>query len=111
MIIDEIKPYSFRYRVIIVLFVIDLFAWLLAGFSMYYIKYSREAMDIICLFSLITAGSGMTSVKNVKVSLQYLLACLAVIFIPILIYGDKVPGTSSQTGTLIHAKELYPLTS
>ena len=88
MIIDELKPYSFRYRVIIVLFVIDLFAWLLAGFSMYYIKYSREAMDIICLFSLITAGSGMTSVKNVKVSLQYLLACLAVIFIPILIYGD-----------------------
>lgn len=88
MILEELKPYPLRYKVVVLLFVIDLFAWLLAGFSMYYIKYSREAMDIVCLLSLLTLGSGMTSVKNVKLSLQYLGVCLVIMFIPILIYGD-----------------------
>lgn len=88
MILNELKAYPLRYKFVIILFVIDLFAWLLAGFSMYYIKYSREAMDIICLFSLIIAGTGMISSKNVKLASGYLFACLVIILIPVVMYGD-----------------------
>ena len=88
MLFEQLKSYPFRYKAVILLFVIDLFAWLLAGFSMYYIKYSREAMDFLCLLSLLTVGSGMSSAKYTKLSMQYLSVCLAIIFIPILVYGD-----------------------
>lgn len=88
MFFDEIKAAPLRYKIVIILFVLDLFAWLLAGFSMYYIRYCREAMDIICLFSLAIVGSGMVSIKYVKMALSYMMVCLAIMLIPIVAYGD-----------------------
>ena len=88
MIFNQIKAYPLRYKIVILLFVLDLFAWLLAGFSMYYIKYSREVMDIICLVALALLGSGMASSKNVKLSFRYMMVCITIILIPIMFYGD-----------------------
>ena len=88
MVINELKLYPLKQRFIILLFVVDIFAWLLAGFSSYYIQYSRESMDLVCLFSLFIAGKGMTSRKCINLSTQYFIICLSIILIPIIIYGD-----------------------
>lgn len=88
MVLNELKCFSVGHRFVIALFVIDVFAWLLAGFSSYYIKYSKESMDLICLFSLIISGSGMISKKNFEISLRYMFVCLSIILIPIVFYGD-----------------------
>ena len=88
MVLNELKHYPVRHRFVITLFVVDVFAWLLAGFSSYYLKYSRESLDLLCLFFLFVLGSGMASKKNVRISIKYLSVCLAIILIPLLFYGD-----------------------
>lgn len=89
MEISNIKQYPANYRFVIAIFVIDIFAWLIAPFSKYYIIPNMEVYsDVLCMLSLITLGKGMSSAKNGIIARNYMVACLAIILIPIFFYGD-----------------------
>lgn len=88
MIFNVLKQYNAQQRVVILLFVLDIFAWLVAPFSKYSFSNMQIYSDIVCLLSLVFIGKGMTSNAYVNISLKYLFACLAIIFLPVVIYGD-----------------------
>ena len=88
MIFNVLNSYTVRQRAVILLFVLDVFAWLVAPFSKYSFSNMEIYSDIVCLLSLVFIGKGMTSNANVNLSLKYLLACLAIILIPVVVYGD-----------------------
>lgn len=88
MIFNVLTQYNAQQRVVILLFVLDVFAWLVAPFSKYYFSNMEIYSDIACLLSLVFIGKGMTSNANVNISLKYLFACIAIILIPVVIYGD-----------------------
>lgn len=84
-----LKPYPANHRFVIVIFVIDIFAWLIAPFSRYYIIPNMEVLfDMLCFLSLITIGQDMTSSKNRNFAIRYMMACLAIILLPVLFHGD-----------------------
>ena len=88
MIFKVLNSYTVRQRVVILLFVIDVFAWLVAPFSKYYFSNMEIYSDIVCLLSLFFLGGGMTSKHNINISIKYLMACLAIIVIPVVVHGD-----------------------
>lgn len=88
MLFKVLEKYPVSQRIVISLFVFDLFAWLVAPFSKYYVSNIEVYSDLACLASLFILGKGMCSEQNINISLRYFFACLAIIFIPILGYGD-----------------------
>lgn len=82
------EHYPISQRIVIFLFVFDLFAWLVAPFSKYYVSHIEVYSDLACLASLIFLGNGICSGKNIEISVYYFFVCIAIIIIPVFLYGD-----------------------
>ena len=75
-------------KIVIALFVIDIFANLLAPFSKYYISNIEVYLDIMCFFTVLTNKNILISTKNIDIALKYFVACGLIIFIPIICFGN-----------------------
>ena len=89
MVAKAFNQYPVTKKIVMTIFIVDIFAWLIAPFSKYYIIPNMEVLlDILCFLSLITIGPVMISSKNRNIALRYMMACLAIIFLPIFFHGD-----------------------
>ena len=88
MMYKVFEHYPISQRIVIFLFVFDLFAWLVAPFSKYYVSHIEVYSDLACLASLIFLGNGICSGKNIEISVYYFFVCIAIIIIPVFLYGD-----------------------
>lgn len=88
MLFKTLSTYPTRQRLVIFLFVIDIFAWFIAPFSKYYISNIVIYLDLSCLVSLLLIGGGMTSKRCRSIAFVYIIACISIILIPVIVYGD-----------------------
>lgn len=99
MIFNVLRTYKLQQKFIIILFVIDIFAWLIAPFSKYHPSNIEVYLDILCFLSAAISKSSITSEKNIIIALKYLVACLAILMIPVFFYGN-IPFVSDVTKLL-----------
>ena len=75
-------------KFVVFVFTLCVYSWFIAPFSKYYIANIEIFLSVLSLFVLSFFGRGMTTSIAIKQSIQYAVACLIIISIPIIAYGD-----------------------